>query len=213
VSWEPRPDGEDLVDTILREDVQFPPLRHPCADSIEWGRLPPAPAGPLSPTLPPELFAVPADVIDAALSRLPRLDLPLRNFYAPGIYGRELTIPAGTLLTGRRHKAEHLFMVLAGEVTIWGDSVPPEVVRAPFTVVGPPGTRRVGYAHSDVVCTAIFRNPQNLRDPDAILDLWTEVPDLTRAIAALGEQVPLGLRFLLGAGSADQGDHGAREVL
>jgi hypothetical protein len=153
----------------------------PHSSARAYGRGFPAvrPAGPLSPTLPPELFAVPADVIDAALSRLPQLDLPLRNFYAPGIYGRELTIPPGTLLTGRRHKDAHLFMVHAGEITIWGDDVAPEVVRGPHTCVGGRNTRRVGYAHTEVVCTTVFRNPDNLRDPDAILDVWTEVPPIS----------------------------------
>jgi hypothetical protein len=215
MSWEPRPDLDipGVGSLRFREDAILARVA-PSHSDLGSCRVAVRPAGPLSPTLPPELFAVPADVIDAALSRLPQLDLPLRNFYAPGIYGRELTIPAGTLLTGRRHKDAHLFMVHAGEITIWGDDVPPEVVTGPHTCVGGRGARRVGYAHSDVVCTTVFRNPDNLRDPDAILDLWTEVPPIPADLVDGRFLYPAVLtRMLLLSGSADTGDHALREVL
>lgn len=224
MSWEPRPD-DGLV--------------HHCADSIEWGpgahdpeaigRIAEAhrertaaaewdhakdltavsPQALARPKLPVALFELTAAEIEAALCRLPMLDMPLRNFFAPGIYARELTIPAGTLLTGRRHLAEHICIVSAGEITVWEDGRPPEVVRAPYSIVGARGARRIGYAHEETVWTTVFRNPDELRDVDAILDLWTEEPPWplgmlrdagspgawNRLVAALDDPVPPATTF------------------
>jgi hypothetical protein len=154
-----------------------------------------APAHALSPLLPPALFAVPVAAVEAALARLPQLDMPVRHFFLPGLFARELTIPAGTLLTGRRYLVPHLFMVSAGQITVWGDGVAPAVLEAPFTAHGSPGTRRIGYAHRETVCTTILVHPSKERDPDKVLDMWTEIPPLPAEL--IGAPIPAGLRQLL----------------
>jgi len=39
------------------------------------------------------------------------LTLPVRHYIAGGVYVRELSIPAGTVLTGYIHKHEHIAIV------------------------------------------------------------------------------------------------------
>ena len=77
-----------------------------------------------------------------------------RHYFANGIYAREIFIPKGTLLTGKIHKTEHLNIVSQGEISVLTEAGP-QRVKAPFTIVSLPGTKRVGYAHEDTVWTTI----------------------------------------------------------
>lgn len=78
---------------------------------------------------------------------------PVHHF-ANGVYAREITIPAGTLLTGKVHKTEHLNIVSKGQITVWTEDGM-KTVEAPYTIVSRPGTKRVGLAHTDTVWTTI----------------------------------------------------------
>jgi hypothetical protein len=84
----------------------------------------------------------------------PQVDISPVHHFADGIYAREITIPAGTLLTGKVHKTEHLNIVSKGDITVWTEHGMKRV-QAPFTMVSKPGTKRVGYAHEDTVWTTI----------------------------------------------------------
>lgn len=79
---------------------------------------------------------------------------PVHRF-AQGIYAREITIPAGTLLTGKIHRTQHLNVISAGDISVWTEGEPVRRIKAPYTFVAEPGTRRVGYAHADTVWTTI----------------------------------------------------------
>ena len=82
------------------------------------------------------------------------LDDNLVHYFAPGVYARELTIPAGFMLTGKIHKTEHLNIISQGEIVV----VSPEgksIIKAPHTMVSNPGIKRVGYAITDTVWTTI----------------------------------------------------------
>ena len=92
--------------------------------------------------------------LEAEMRKHPQLDLEVIHHFAPGIYARELFIPAGVLLTGKIHKTEHLNILAKGRIEIsnMGESL--ELI-APQTFVSPPGTKRAGYAHEDSVWITI----------------------------------------------------------
>lgn len=79
---------------------------------------------------------------------------PVHRF-ADGIYAREITIPKGTLLTGKIHRTRHLNIVSAGQIAVWSEGEPLRVITAPYSFVAEPGTRRLGYAYEDTVWTTI----------------------------------------------------------
>ena len=81
-------------------------------------------------------------------------DMTVVHHFAPGVYARELHIPAGTLLTGKMHKTTHLNVVSAGDITVWTEEGMKRI-SAPFTFVSYPGTKRIGLAHTDTVWTTI----------------------------------------------------------
>ena len=82
------------------------------------------------------------------------VEFPLRHFFAPGVYARELTIPAGTALTGQIHKYVTLNILSQGEMSVLTHEGVKRV-SAPFTIVSPPGTKRAAIAHTKCVWTTI----------------------------------------------------------
>lgn len=95
----------------------------------------------------------------------PQVQLPVKHYFSPGVYARELTIYAGCILTGAVHKYENLNILSSGtmRVLIEGEF---RDVSAPFTIVSPPGTKRIAYAVTDCVWTTILGTEET--NPDEI---------------------------------------------
>lgn len=89
-------------------------------------------------------------LFEQMLTQLPGavFDLPTLHHFAPGMYARELRIPAGMVLTGKTHRHAHLNFLLEGDITVWIDGGMRRV-QAPLVFVSQPGTKRVGYSHTD----------------------------------------------------------------
>lgn len=121
------------------------------------------------------------DELEAAMRAHPdqRHIEPVHRF-ADGIYAREITIPAGTLLTGKIHRTQHLNIVSAGRISVWTEGEPVRVIEAPYAFVAQPGTRRVGFAHEDTVWTTIHATTEtDLERLEAQLIEPHDVPLLT----------------------------------
>jgi hypothetical protein len=95
------------------------------------------------------------DLLESAMIQHPQIEIVPVHRFADGIYAREITIPAGTLLTGKIHKTEHLNIISKGSITVWSKKDGIKRIHAPFSFVAKPGTRRLGYAHEDTVWTTI----------------------------------------------------------
>lgn len=94
------------------------------------------------------------DALEALMLREPQVEIEPVHYFAHGLYAREITIKAGTLLTGKIHRTEHLNIISRGRIIVWTEDGMREV-SAPFTMVSRPGTKRVGYAIEDTVWTTI----------------------------------------------------------
>jgi quercetin dioxygenase-like cupin family protein len=93
--------------------------------------------------------------LEAAMKRECELvELPVKHYFSQGVYARELFIPKGTVLTGKIHKYEQLNIMSQGELSVLTENGIKRV-KAPFTIVSPPGTKRVAYAHEDTIWTTI----------------------------------------------------------
>lgn len=84
------------------------------------------------------------------MKKQPQVEIPVKHYFSQGVYAREIFIPAGTILTGKIHKYSQLNILVIGEMDVL---VEDEVkhVKAPFTVVSPPGTKRIAKAVSDCI--------------------------------------------------------------
>jgi hypothetical protein len=109
--------------------------------------------------------------LEDEIAKLPQADCPVKHYFAPGLYAREMTIPAGVVLVGAVHKTEHLCTISAGRIAI--DSEDGRVViQAPYTFVSKPGTKRAGYAIETAVWTTYHATETT--DLDALVEELTE---------------------------------------
>lgn len=96
--------------------------------------------------------------LEQAMRHQPQLDMekdtPLRHFFAPGAYAREMTIPAGTLIVGKIHRHAHINIVSKGRALVSTEFGDLEIV-APHTFVSEPGTKRAVLALEDTIWTTI----------------------------------------------------------
>lgn len=111
--------------------------------------------------------------LEAAVSALPQVACPVRHYFAPGLYAREMTIPAGTVVTGAVHKTENLIVVSMGRLRIVTDTGIREV-SAGETITCKAGMKNAVVALEDSRWTNFLPNPTNEADPDKLTELYTE---------------------------------------
>jgi hypothetical protein len=78
---------------------------------------------------------------------------PVEHRFTPGLYIREIFIPAGTLLTSMEHRKEHPFVISQGRIEVVSETEGSVIYEAPYTGITQPGTRRALHALTDVVWT------------------------------------------------------------
>ena len=93
--------------------------------------------------------------------------MPLVHTFSDGIYVRQISIPAGTLLTGKIHKHDHPNFLLKGKAIVVTEDGEDEYV-APLSMISKAGTKRAVYAVTDLVWTTIHHNPTNTQDLDEL---------------------------------------------
>jgi len=108
--------------------------------------------------------------LETAMMDLPQVDCPVRHYFAPGLYAREITIPKNTVLTGAVHKTENLAVLSKGKLRLVTDDGTVEI-SAPHTVRVMPGQKNAAYALEDSVWTNFF--PTTETDPDKLVELLT----------------------------------------
>lgn len=89
------------------------------------------------------------------LRSMPQVDCNTKHHFGPGLYIREVTMPAGTVVIGKAHKAEHMCVMLQGKMVLIAEDGSRKEVKAPLTFVGTPG-RKVAYIVEDTVFQNIF---------------------------------------------------------
>ena len=108
--------------------------------------------------------AVKIERLEGEMLALPQVECPVDHFFASGVYVRQMTAPAGTLIVGHEHKTEHVCILLKGSMTI---ATPKGVrtVSAPLTFIAPPG-RKVAVVLEDIVFQNVHATEE--RDLDKI---------------------------------------------
>jgi len=91
---------------------------------------------------------------------------PVVHRFGPGVYMREVSMPAGALVVGRRHRGEHLNLMLSGILDLVDEAG--NVIRtvvAPQTFTAPPG-RKIARIVADTVWLNIYATEE--RDIDKL---------------------------------------------
>lgn len=93
--------------------------------------------------------------LEAAMLAVPQAPCAVVHRFAPGLYVREVTIPAGVFAIGHYQREPHLCVMTRGRVTLVGRDGATEEVIAPVTYIAQPG-RKVGYVHEDMTWLNIY---------------------------------------------------------
>lgn len=122
------------------------------------------------------------DDLEQKLLSVDQVDCPVIHRFGPGVYIREVTLPAGTLAIGHRHKFAHINIVLKGTVLVLNDNGTTTEIVAPYVYTSQPG-RKVVFAKDEVVWQNIFATTQT--DVEALeahlldkSDAWLEDSDV-----------------------------------
>jgi len=107
--------------------------------------------------------------------KMPQIEIPVKHYFSPGLYAREITVPADALITGVIHKYPQINILSKGTIRV---SIDEEIreISAPHTVVSAEGIKRIAYAVTEVVWTTIVHT------------FKTDVAEIEREFFAYSEQ-------------------------
>lgn len=99
--------------------------------------------------------------------------------FAPGVYIREIHMPAGMLIIGAQHKTEHFNIILTGKARVFMDGRVHDI-SAPATIKSGVDVRKVLLILEDVVWQTIHANPDDETNLDALEAKHVTYPDSYR---------------------------------
>jgi quercetin dioxygenase-like cupin family protein len=109
------------------------------------------------------------DALEAALlAKFTPIDCPLNHSFGPGIYMREVFMPAGSKIVSKEHKFRHPYFVMKGSARVWIDGKGVETITAPHVGWTEPGTRRVLEILTDMFWITCHANPDDTQDLEII---------------------------------------------
>src|ERR1700688_588778 len=103
--------------------------------------------------------------------RLEQQETPLKHLFEPGMYIREMSIPAGTLLTGKEHLLGHVVELVQGSVILFAPDGRHRFDAYAF-IQSKPGFHAVVYTLTDVVSRTLHPNPEESRDVESLDKHW-----------------------------------------
>jgi hypothetical protein len=96
---------------------------------------------------------MPLDIpgLESTMLKMPQEPAPVVHRFGPGIYIREVRLPAGSFVIGHEQLTEHLNIMLTGKVLMADGSV----LEAPTMFVGRPG-KKAGFIEEDCVWLNVY---------------------------------------------------------
>lgn len=111
---------------------------------------------------------------EAVIREMPQVHEDLVHHFAHGVYGREMRVPAGTVLVGKIHRYSCLNFIMSGVVEVRSQEGAYRI-EAPYVFTSPGGTKRAMIALSDLIWVTV--HPANSDDlseleRELIMDDW-----------------------------------------
>lgn len=132
------------------------------------------------------LARIPIEDLEKAMLEREQVPCSVTHRFGPGLYIREVRIPAGTFAVGHHQKCEHLNVMLQGRVLMFLEDGTTKELRAPQVFVGTPG-RKVGFIIEDMVWQNIYATPE--RNVDALEATYIEKSQVWQANAAMKRSI------------------------
>lgn len=114
------------------------------------------------------------EILVRILRECEQVEMPVTHRFSPGIYTREIFMPADTYVIGHIHKTRHLNVVLTGRASVLIEGEMHEFV-APCVFESGAGVQKVLHIHEDCRWMTIHANPGDSRDVAAIEETLVEL--------------------------------------
>lgn len=111
------------------------------------------------------------DAVEREFLAQKQVDCPVTHRFGPGVYIREVLLPAGAYIVGHRHKTPHLNIMLTGRLGLLNDDGSETILEAPQTFVAQPG-RKVAYIYEDVIWQNVHAT--NETDVEKLEDMFLD---------------------------------------
>jgi hypothetical protein len=85
------------------------------------------------------------------MRKMEQIECPVTHHFSPGLYLREIFMPAGTAVVGRIHKTEHFNILVKGRCLIVHDDFRREELCAPMVFVSKAGVQKALYILEDMI--------------------------------------------------------------
>lgn len=95
------------------------------------------------------------EILASQMLELEQADCPVIHRFSPGIYIREVQVPAGVLAVGHHQRFEQLNVFLKGRITMFNEDGTTTELSAPMIFTGPPG-QKCGLVHESMVWLNIY---------------------------------------------------------
>lgn len=106
--------------------------------------------------------------------QLPQIEIPVKHHIHGGMYGREITIPKGALITGQIYKFDHFDVMISGDITVSTETGERKRFTGYNCFKGESGKKRAGYAHEDTTWITFHPFGEDVStDGDAIQEFLT----------------------------------------
>jgi hypothetical protein len=89
---------------------------------------------------------------------------PVKHYFSPGLYIREISIPAGSLVIGQIHRHEHPNIISKGRVTVMTEEDGVKEYSAPATFMSSAGIQKTLYVHEDCVWSTMWPTTDITKD-------------------------------------------------
>lgn len=106
---------------------------------------------------------------------LPPADCPVTHHFAPGLYAREIFMPAGSVVVGKIHKHAHVNTISKGRCIVTTEFGREELV-APVSFISIAGTKRAVYVIEDTIWTTYH--------PTVVCEVETDLDKIEQAVIA-----------------------------
>lgn len=106
--------------------------------------------------------------LEKKLFELPQLteeDFNLVEYKVGGMYGRQITVPKGALITGRVYKRDHLEIMLSGDIYILSANGGVTHYTGYNVIPAKAGKRQAGFAIEDTVWLTVNLAPEDIESP------------------------------------------------
>lgn len=111
------------------------------------------------------------DEVEKKLLSMPQVDCPIKHHFGPGLYIREVLMPAGAIVIGHAHKKENMNIMLQGKMLLLELDGNVKELTAPQTFVNGPG-RKVAYIIEDVIWQNVHATEET--DLEKLEDMFIE---------------------------------------